>query len=36
MKHYDISITMDIYTNVMEYVKIEAVDNLNDIFIRYR
>lgn len=33
MGHYDISITMDIYTHVMEDVKIEAVDKLNDIFI---
>lgn len=32
MGHYDISITMDIYTHVMEDVKIEAVDKLNDIF----
>lgn len=32
MGHYDISITMDIYTHVMEEVKIEAVDKLNDIF----
>lgn len=32
MDHYDISITMDIYTYVMEDVKIEAVYKLNDIF----
>lgn len=32
MGHYDISITMDIYTHVMEDIKIEAVDKLNDIF----
>ncbi|GAA0864571.1 site-specific integrase [Paraclostridium tenue] len=30
--HYDISITMDIYTHVMENTKLEAVDKLNDIF----
>lgn len=33
MGHYDISITMDIYTHVMEDVKIEAVDKINDIFV---
>lgn len=33
MGHYDISITMDIYTHVMEDTKLEAVDKLNDIFI---
>jgi integrase len=32
MGHYDISITMDIYTHVMESSKLEAVDKLNDIF----
>ncbi|WGX76514.1 site-specific integrase [Paraclostridium bifermentans] len=32
MGHYDISITMDIYTHVMENTKIEAVDKLNEIF----
>lgn len=33
MGHYDISITLDIYTHVMEDTKLEAVDKLNDIFI---
>ena len=33
MGHYDISITMDIYTHVMEDTKLEAVEKLNDIFI---
>ncbi|MCH1964888.1 tyrosine-type recombinase/integrase [Paraclostridium sordellii] len=32
MGHYDISITMDIYTHVMETAKLEAVEKLNDIF----
>lgn len=32
MGHYDISITLDIYTHVMEDAKLEAVDKLNDIF----
>lgn len=32
MGHYDISITMDIYTHVMEDTKLEAVDKLNEIF----
>lgn len=32
MGHYDISITMDIYTHVMENTKIEAVEKLNEIF----
>lgn len=32
MGHYDISITMDIYTHVMESTKLEAVEKLNDIF----
>lgn len=30
---YDISITMDIYTHVMEDTKLEAVEKLNEIFI---
>jgi site-specific recombinase XerD len=33
MGHSDISITMDIYTHVMEDVKIDAVEQLNDIFV---
>lgn len=33
MGHYDISITLDIYTHVMENTKLEAVDKLNEIFI---
>lgn len=33
MGHYDISITLDIYNHVMEDVKIEAVEKVNDIFI---
>lgn len=33
MGHYDISITMDIYTHVMEDKKLEAVEKLNTIFI---
>lgn len=33
MGHYDISITMDIYTHVMEDTKLEAIEKLNDIFI---
>lgn len=33
MGHYDISITMDIYTHVMEDTKLEAVEKLNKIFI---
>ncbi|MCE9676021.1 site-specific integrase [Paraclostridium bifermentans] len=33
MGHYDISITMDIYTHVMEDTKLEAVEKLNNIFI---
>lgn len=32
MGHYDISITLDIYTHVMEDTKLEAVDKLNEIF----
>ncbi|GAA3659028.1 tyrosine-type recombinase/integrase [Asaccharospora irregularis] len=32
MGHSDISMTMDIYTHVMEDVKINAVEQLNDIF----
>lgn len=32
MGHYDISITMDIYTHVMEDTKLEAVEKLNSIF----
>lgn len=32
MGHYDISITLDIYTHVMESTKLEAVDKLNEIF----
>ena len=32
MGHYDISITLDIYTHVMESTKIESVDKLNEIF----
>lgn len=32
MGHYDISITLDIYTHVMENTKLEAVDKLNEIF----
>ena len=31
MGHYDISITMDIYTHVMENQKVEAVEQLNQI-----
>ncbi|WP_195251237.1 tyrosine-type recombinase/integrase [Romboutsia sp. 1001713B170207_170306_H8] len=33
MGHYDISITLDIYTHVMEDTKLEAIDKLNEIFI---
>ena len=33
MGHYDISITMDIYTHVMDDTKLEAVEKLNSIFI---
>ena len=33
MGHYDISITLDIYTHVMEDTKLEAVEKLNEIFI---
>ncbi len=33
MGHYDISITLDIYTHVMEDTKLEAVDRLNEIFV---
>lgn len=33
MGHYDISITMDIYTHVMEDAKLEAIEKLNDIFV---
>lgn len=33
MGHSDINITMDIYTHVMEDVKIDAVEQLNDIFV---
>ena len=33
MGHYDISITMDIYTHVMEDAKLEAIEKLNNIFI---
>ena len=32
MGHSDISVTMDIYTHVMEDTKLEAVEKLNDIF----
>lgn len=32
MGHYDISITMDVYTTVMPEKKLEAVEKLNDIF----
>ncbi|MDU4493606.1 MAG: tyrosine-type recombinase/integrase, partial [Staphylococcus warneri] len=32
MGHYDISITMDIYTHVMESTKLEAVEKINAIF----
>ena len=32
MGHYDISITMDIYTHVMKDSKLEAVEKINDIF----
>lgn len=32
MGHYDISITMNIYTHVMEDTKLEAVEKLNEIF----
>lgn len=32
MGHYDISITLDIYTHVMENTKLEAVEKLNEIF----
>lgn len=32
MGHYDISITLDIYTHVMDDTKLEAVDKLNEIF----
>lgn len=33
MGHYDISITLDIYTHVMENTKLEAIERLNEIFI---
>lgn len=33
MGHSDISVTMDIYTHVMNDTKLEAVEKLNDIFI---
>lgn len=33
MGHSDISMTMDIYTHVMDNVKIDAVEQLNDIFV---
>lgn len=33
MGHYDISITLDIYTHVMEDTKLEAVEKLNDLFV---
>ena len=33
MGHYDISITMDIYTHVMEDAKLEAIEKLNNIFV---
>ena len=33
MGHYDISITMDIYTHVMEDTKLEAIEKLNNIFV---
>lgn len=33
MGHSDISVTMDIYTHVMNDAKLEAVEKLNDIFI---
>lgn len=32
MGHYDISITMDIYTHVMDDTKLEAIEKLNNIF----
>ncbi|MCG4471075.1 site-specific integrase, partial [Lawsonibacter sp. DFI.6.74] len=32
MGHYDISITMNIYTHVMENTKLEAIEKLNEIF----
>lgn len=32
MGHYDISITMDVYTKVMPEKKLEAVEKLNDLF----
>lgn len=32
MGHYDISITLDIYTYVMEDTKLEAIEKLNEIF----
>ena len=32
MGHSDISITLDIYTHVMEDTKLEAVEKLNEIF----
>lgn len=33
MGHSDISVTMDIYTHVMDDTKLEAIEKLNDIFI---
>lgn len=32
MGHSDISITLDIYTHVMEDTKLEAIGKLNEIF----
>ena len=32
MGHYDISITLDVYTHVMEDTKVESVEKLNEIF----
>ncbi|WP_081800264.1 tyrosine-type recombinase/integrase [Metaclostridioides mangenotii] len=32
MGHYDISITMDIYTHVMGDSKLEAVEKIDDLF----
>ena len=33
MGHSDISVTMDIYTHVMDDTKIKAVEKIDDIFI---
>lgn len=32
MGHYDINITLDIYTHVMKDTKLEAIEKLNEIF----